>query len=129
MTRSPPGDWPPPVKLDENLASEVLVRGLRAAGIDIDTVVDEDLQGSRDEEVLASALDEGRVLITLDRGLVDVRRRLPPDQPGIVVLRLRVDDPGLQLTRLLAVLAAPRALAGRCLIVSEDGVRERELWR
>lgn len=74
------------VKLDENVprsASQVL----DAAGHDVDTVVDEDLTGASDPRVVAAAAATGRLLITLDRGLGDIRTYPPGSHAGILVLR------------------------------------------
>ena len=74
------------VKLDENMprsASQVLV----AAGHDADTVVEEKLAGATDPQVVAAAVATGRLLITLDRGLGDIRAYPPGSHAGILVLR------------------------------------------
>src|SRR3954465_2955332 len=52
-----------------------------------DTVVDEDLAGATDPQVVAAAAAVGRLLITLDRGLGDVRAYPPGSHAGILVLR------------------------------------------
>jgi predicted nuclease of predicted toxin-antitoxin system len=74
------------VKLDENMprsASQVLI----AAEHDVDTVVEENLAGATDPQVVAAAATAGRLLITLDRGLGDVRTYPPGSHAGILVLR------------------------------------------
>jgi predicted nuclease of predicted toxin-antitoxin system len=74
-------------KLDENLpisASDVVT----GAGHDADTVAAEGLQGAPDIAVVAAAAGAGRVLISLDRGLRDIRAHPPGSHTGIVVLRL-----------------------------------------
>lgn len=50
---------------DEHVAHAV-ARGLRLRGIDVKTVSDAGLMGASDEEHLAFALEEGRVLFTQD---------------------------------------------------------------
>jgi predicted nuclease of predicted toxin-antitoxin system len=55
------------LKLDENLSDEARVAAV-ALGHDVDTVVDEDLGGASDPDVLAAVLREDRFVITLDRG-------------------------------------------------------------
>jgi len=74
------------VKLDENMprsANQVLI----AAGHDVDTVVEENLAGAIDPQVVAAAAAVGRLLITLDRGLGDIRTYPPGSHAGILVLR------------------------------------------
>lgn len=75
------------VKLDENLPSSA-TDIVTAAGFDVDTVPGEGLAGAADDDVVAAATAADRLLITLDRGLGDVRRHPPGSHPGIVVLRL-----------------------------------------
>jgi predicted nuclease of predicted toxin-antitoxin system len=74
-------------KLDENLpvSSTAILTG---AGHDVDTVSDEGLVGAPDQDVVAAATAAGRVLISLDRGLGDIRAYPPGRHAGIVVLRL-----------------------------------------
>ena len=58
-------------KIDENLPVD-LVADLQRAGHNADTVLDENLAGSADLIVLAAALREGRVLLTLDKGIANL---------------------------------------------------------
>jgi predicted nuclease of predicted toxin-antitoxin system len=74
------------LKLDENLPLSLKPR-LARRGHDVDTVPDEKLQGAEDPRVLSAAADEGRLLLTLDRGFGDVRRYPPGSHGGIVVIR------------------------------------------
>lgn len=77
-------------KLDENLpvsAADVLT----GCGHDADTVIAEGLTGAADPRVVAAATAEGRVLITLDRGMgisAPTRREVTRDRgiaPGRAV--------------------------------------------
>jgi predicted nuclease of predicted toxin-antitoxin system len=74
-------------KLDENLpvSSAAILAG---AGHDVDTVGQEGLSGAPDPEVVAAAAAAGRVLVSLDVGLGDIRAYPPGSHAGIVVLRL-----------------------------------------
>lgn len=74
------------LKLDENLPHD-LAAALRADGNDVHTVADEQLAGKSDPVVVAAATDEGRLLLTLDRGIGDLRRYPPGSHAGILVLR------------------------------------------
>ncbi len=80
------------IKLDENLP-ESAVQGFRDAGHEVDTAHAEGLQGSDDPDVLRAATDDGRLLVTLDRGLGDVRRYPPETHAGVHVLRLDHQSP------------------------------------
>ena len=75
------------VKVDENLPAS-LVSLLRERGFEADIVIEEGLAGSTDEDLLAAAREEDRMIVTLDRGFGDIRRYPPGSHPGIVVLRL-----------------------------------------
>ncbi len=74
------------IKLDENIPGSV-AGVLRSRGHDVDTVLEESLGGRDDPTVLSAAIDEGRLLLTLDRGFGDVRAYPPGTHPGIIVLR------------------------------------------
>jgi predicted nuclease of predicted toxin-antitoxin system len=85
------------LKLDENLPHD-LVAALARRGHDVHTVVDERLTGESDPVVVAAATDEGRMLLTLDRGIGDLRRYPPGSHAGILVLRPVAQDPDSILT-------------------------------
>lgn len=110
------------LKLDEilgALATETLV----AAGHDVDDVHSERLCGRPDAEVLAAAVRENRVLVTLDLGFADTIRFRPRDATGIVVLRI----PGRQGPALIA--AAVRTLAAALAVRHPGRVGPRRyLW-
>lgn len=74
------------VKLDENLPAELL-DDLRAAGHEADTVRDEALAGAPDAVVLGRVRDDRRVLLTLDKGIANVRAYPPEHHSGIVLFR------------------------------------------
>ena len=69
-------------KLDENLpvSSAAILTG---AGHDVDTVTQEGLIGAPDQDVVAAATAAGRILISLDRGLGDIRAYPPGSHAGI----------------------------------------------
>ncbi|MHB1928507.1 MAG: DUF5615 family PIN-like protein [Acidimicrobiales bacterium] len=73
-------------KLDENLPYRA-ARMFVEAGHEADTVYDEDLAGQPDEVVLAAAISEDRVLVTLDLDFSDLRAYPIGTHCGIVVLR------------------------------------------
>jgi predicted nuclease of predicted toxin-antitoxin system len=80
------------IKLDENLSVRVAAV-FRAAGHDVDTVVDEQLTGAADRAVLHAATNAGRLVVTLDRGFGDVRSYPPGSHPGVLVLRVEDQSP------------------------------------
>ena len=61
---------------------------MTSAGHDVDTVIDENLVSAPDRDVVAAATSAERILVSLDRGLGDIRAYPPGSHAGIVVLRL-----------------------------------------
>ena len=116
------------VKLDENIprsARQVLI----AAGHEVDTVVDEDLGGASDPQVVAAAAADERLLITLDRGLGDIRAYPPGSHAGILVLR-RSDQSARTVAAALAEVVAGHdlnTLAGTVTVAQRSLLRIRRL--
>lgn len=114
------------VKLDENVtvaARELLL----AAGHDADTVPDEGLTGADEDRVLTACVAEGRMLITFDVGFGDLRAHPPALHAGIVLLRLRDQQPATTLAVMRRFLDEHDldALAGTLVVVSDESVRIR----
>ena len=113
-------------KVDENLPAEVVAE-LRAAGHDAEHVLDEGLGGSPDPPILARAKSEGRALLTMDKGIADIRT-YPPDQyAGLVLLRPRSCG-----RRALAKLVRDNVheiarpdVSGHLIVVTDAGIRRR----
>lgn len=80
------------LKLDENLPTG-LATELTDRDHDADTVIDEGLAGQPDPVIVAAATDAQRMLLTLDRGIGDLRRYPPGSHAGVVVLRPASQDP------------------------------------
>ena len=113
-------------KLDENLPLE-LAHDLRVLGQEADTVADEGLRGSTDEVVLQAAVREGRVLLTMDKGIADVRPAPGSSGRGIVLFRPGRCGRGAVLAFARSVLSVLLTLdLPSCLVVvSERGIRVR----
>jgi predicted nuclease of predicted toxin-antitoxin system len=113
-------------RLDENLPAE-LVADLRRAGHTAQTVHQEGLTGSCDSTLLERAHSEERVLLTLDRGLGDVKKHALQHYSGVVILRPRQD--GRSYVRAFVRRRLPDfetlPLKGRLVIASEIGLRLR----
>jgi predicted nuclease of predicted toxin-antitoxin system len=114
------------LKLDENLPHE-LAAALRGEGHDVHTVVDEQLAGESDPVIMAAATDEGRLLLTLDRGIGDLRRYPPGSHAGVLVLRPVAQDPDsiLALIQRLAGTHPLDELRGCVVVVEPRRVRIR----
>jgi hypothetical protein len=113
------------VKLDENVprsANQVLI----AAGHDVDTVVEENRAGAIDPQVAAAV---GRLLITLDRGLGDIRTYPPGSHAGILVLRPSDQSPPTVAAALAEVVAGHdlTMLAGTVTVAQRGLLRIRRL--
>jgi predicted nuclease of predicted toxin-antitoxin system len=104
-------------KLDENLPVE-LVEDLQQLGHQTDTVHSENLAAARREQ---------RILLTMDKGIADVRRYPPAEYSGIVLFRCNQSGRQslLEFIRpnLLRILNFD--LPGHLLVVSENGIRYR----
>ena len=113
-------------KLDENLPTQ-LVEDVSALGHDAETVVDEGLSGEPDGVILRAATTEGRALVTMDKGIADVRVYPPEKYRGIILLRPPTYNRRAVLAfarqHLQTLLTLP--IYGHLLVVSERGIRVR----
>jgi predicted nuclease of predicted toxin-antitoxin system len=91
-------------KLDENLPASAAA-ALAGAGHDVDTVPTEGLIGARDPDVVSAATGAGRILVSLDVGLGDIRAYPPGSHAGIVVLRVP-DQSAATVTKTISDLPA-----------------------
>ncbi|HTA46896.1 MAG TPA: DUF5615 family PIN-like protein [Bryobacteraceae bacterium] len=73
-------------KIDENLPSD-LVTDLNLAGHDAHTVLEENLAGAADLIVIAAAFRDGRILLTLDKGIANLIRHPVNSHAGVVLFR------------------------------------------
>lgn len=73
-------------KVDENLPQE-LGSDLALAGHDAETVVKEGMAGVAGRDLLEAARHEGRIFLTLDKGIASIRTFPPATFPGIVLFR------------------------------------------
>jgi uncharacterized protein with PIN domain len=110
-------------KLDENLPVE-LAPELRAMGHDTDTVADQGLCGEADPVVVEAASVADRILLTLDKGIADVR-----DQRRVGVVLFRPDSAGRRAVlsfvceRIASIVSMD--LAGRVTVVGPTRIRLR----
>jgi predicted nuclease of predicted toxin-antitoxin system len=113
-------------KLDENLPLEIAVT-FQDSGHEVDTVQSEGLVGAPDVEILDHARAEDRILLTLDKGIADVRLFPPSEYPGIVLFRPATSGRGEVLR--FVQQALPNLLStnvsGHLVIISPRGIRVR----
>lgn len=114
------------IKVDENLPV-TLADDLRRLGHDADTVEAERLRGATDPVVIAAATADGRALLTLDKGLADVRAYPPSRYAGVILLRPTTTGRGavLRFAREHLPHLPGIDLHGRLVVISEAGVRLR----
>ncbi len=113
-------------KIDENLPS-TFAHHFRATGHDADTVQDEGLSGAPDSMVVAAALREQRILLTLDKGIANLTQYPSCSHAGVVLFRPGMSDRASVFrfitSRLDEILR--HELAGHVTIVSEQRIRVR----
>jgi predicted nuclease of predicted toxin-antitoxin system len=110
-------------KLENLPASAAAI--LASAGHDVDTVPAEGLTGAPDPDVVSAASAVGRILISLDVGLGDIRAYPPGSYAGIVVLRVP-DQSTATVTKTISDLAALTELAS---LAGSIAVLQRGLLR
>lgn len=113
---------------DENV-SRFVVEGLRAAGFDVDAIGTAS-QGASDEDVLAAAAREQRILITKDRdfGELVIRQRL--EVGGVVLLELERLSNQAEADLVLSILTTNTdKLSGNLVVIEPGRARIRPLPR
>jgi hypothetical protein len=112
--------------LDENLPVELSYE-LVSLGHDADTVLAEGLRGAADPIVVDAAFNADRVLLTLDKGIANVRQYPAHSHAGIVLFRPDTTGRGAVLafvkSRWDDVLAMD--LRSRVTVVGPRGIRFR----
>lgn len=114
--------------VNENVPREV-VGALRANGDDV-LWAKESLRGRPDEELLARAGAEQRVLVTQDKDFGELAFRAElPALCGVVLFRLAGAGPDEDVRHMLAVLQSDAPWAGHFVVVTPSRIRVRELPR
>ena len=110
------------VKLDEHVTVDAVELFARF-GHDADTVVDEGLTGASDDVLRRAAADTGRMVVTFDVGLADIRVELT----GLVLLRLADQRPAnlLAVIERLVTYHDLDDFSGCIVVVTERLVRGR----
>lgn len=116
----------PGLLADENIAAP-MVSALREAGWDI-LYIPERTPGVTDDEILALARTERRVLLTEDKDFGDLVFRLERDVPGVVLLRLpeRVWDERLPRVK-EALTRRAETLLGTYTVIEQNRIRCRHM--
>jgi predicted nuclease of predicted toxin-antitoxin system len=113
--------------LDENLSPQ-LAAELRTAGHDAVAVLEVGLSGATDEQVLHFAVENGRVLVTLDADFANVMRFPPAQTLGVVRLKVHpaTEERIRQAIRRALLYLQNIDITGRLAVVDEDKIRIRQ---
>lgn len=110
--------------IDES-ADARLAGYLRSRGHDATLVASSHRPGLTDEEVLAIAHAEGRILLTDDRDFGELVFRRHRPHAGVIFFRLSTTAIAVRIERLNHVLTRHVQHLDQFLVVSEGGVRMR----
>lgn len=116
-------------KLDENFG-ESARSVFQQRGFECHTVRDENLSGADDPDVLAAAVAEDRILVTLDRDFTNVILYPPEATAGVAVVQLgKRTTPTLLAAALNSFLTAcqNRLIRGKLWIIEPGRIREHRL--
>jgi predicted nuclease of predicted toxin-antitoxin system len=107
---------------NENFPGDA-VAALRGAGHDVIWVRTES-PGSRDEDVLARAQTEARILVTFDKdfGELAYRARLPASS-GVVLFRISAASAEMVARIAVQVLSSRSDWAGHFAVIEDDRIR------
>jgi predicted nuclease of predicted toxin-antitoxin system len=112
--------------LDENLSPQH-ARTVRGLGYDAVSVVELGLSGADDSVVLATALEQDRILVTLDADFANVIRYPPSKTPGVI--RFRLHPPTEEAIDSALRLEIPRLsgmiLRGKLVVIDGRKIRIR----
>ena len=112
--------------LDENL-SPLHTRTVRDLGHDAVSAVEIGLSGADDEDVRVAAIEQDRVLLTLDADFANVLRYPPAETPGVV--RLHIHPAVEEAIDAMLRRAIPRlceiSISGKLVVVDERRIRVR----
>jgi predicted nuclease of predicted toxin-antitoxin system len=112
--------------VDNNLSPQVAIL-LRDAGHDTAHVRDYGMQAAPDEQVLARARDEERILISAD---TDFLSRLHTAAPSVILVRRLVGRRAKDMTDIILANLAPVAEdlgAGAIVVLGDESMRVRRL--
>jgi predicted nuclease of predicted toxin-antitoxin system len=103
------------------------VEALRAAGFDV-VWVREQMPGAKDEDVLANAMSDGRLLVTFDKDFGELAFRCGlPSTCGVVLFRVATRSPDYIAEKVRTILQSRNDWVGQFAVVDEIRVRMRNL--
>jgi predicted nuclease of predicted toxin-antitoxin system len=116
----------PKFLVDES-TGEKLCKSLIKKGFDA-VYVGDVIRGSKDEEVLKYAEKEDRILITNDKDFGELVFRLRKPTSGVILLRLKKDNPSTRMKYLFSLLLNQEVKPlGKFIVLTERGYRIRKI--
>jgi predicted nuclease of predicted toxin-antitoxin system len=115
-------------KIDEDLPLAVTAL-LKLSGYeDVRTVREQGMGGWKDPALWQALQEEGRFLITADKGFADLRSHPPGSHAGVLLLRPDSDGigPVVELLRQVLISTDLNSLAGSLAIANPRGLRVRQ---
>jgi predicted nuclease of predicted toxin-antitoxin system len=115
------------VKVDEDLPRQ-MADLFTERGYDATTVVGQRWQGLSDAELWPRVQQEGRWLVTADKGFADLRTYPPDSHAGVLLFRLDEESRRgyLELARTALQRLELEKLAGAVIVVTHRGIRIRK---
>ena len=111
---------------NENVAGDAVV-ALREKGHDV-AWIRTDAPGSKDEDVLARAMAEQRILITFDKDFGDLAFRSHlPATCGIVLFRIPAPSSSVVANAVVAAIESRSDWTGHFSVIEENRIRMRAL--
>lgn len=112
----------------DECVSRSIVENLRAEGHDVLFIADK-FRGRDDKFVLSLAITEQRLLLTQDTDFGELLfRRLSPNVPGVVFIRIPPERAAMRWVRLKAVIyKLGNGLLGHFVVIEEQRMRSRAL--
>jgi predicted nuclease of predicted toxin-antitoxin system len=107
--------------VDECTGSKV-AQWLRKEGHDVISIFD-DARGSDDDQVLALAHNEDRVLITGDKDFGELIFREGRSHHGVILLRLTNPNPANHISALERLFLQNQPLIDQFIVVTDAGIR------
>jgi predicted nuclease of predicted toxin-antitoxin system len=107
-----------PILADENIHDEV-VYFLRKQGLQIESIKERNLRGSTDNQIIALAQAEGRVIVTHDADFGRILHLSQGIKAGIIFLRPGHIDYSLDIQTLQSILATELNAEAPFILVAE----------
>jgi len=115
------------VKVDEDLPKQIADL-FTERGYDAATVAEQGWQGLPDRELWPHVQQEGRWLVTADKGFADLRAHPPGSHTGVLLFRLDEESRRgyLELAQAALQQLDLEGLAGAVIVVTRRGIRIRK---